>query len=335
MRDTFISRRGPEPMRKSVSDNDVRDAWSLSHPSPSYATSTPSSPGYIQAILLDEFQDTDPLQIEIAALRGVAGLPHRLQRADERVDVRLIGAQDVQEDVAQRSAFRRFCAKALLVEPLHEREEIRARPLEPAAISREGGRRERLQVLRPERLTREQTLGVVLRDPRLDRLLRVHLLPVSAEIAEVRASRLGCGPDGLGGCFGLNDAAKQIEDVSEGLLSLRTRFEVELVRRHLSLLMCLESARDGVGLCYCRSSRPQDREVRGLLAVERVPHRQLAHPVFEKQTDAVVLRRSALGESVRARGLRERSRRPMPSLHASWVVGYRGHLSVTSSGDLE
>jgi hypothetical protein len=36
----------------------------------------------------------------------------------------------------------------------------------------------------------------------------------------------------------------------------------------------------------------------GLLAVERVPHRQLAHPVLEQQSDAIVLRRRALGQAM-------------------------------------
>ncbi len=53
-----------------------------------------------------------------------------------------------------------------------------------------------------------------------------------------------------------------------------------------------------------------------LFAVERVSYRQFAHPVLEGHPDAVVLRRSALGQTVAARRFGERSRRPVPGLHA-------------------
>jgi len=60
-------------------------------------------------------------QIEIAAIGGVRRLAHRLQRTDERVHVRLVGAEDVQEDVAQRSALRGLRAQGLVVDAHHER----------------------------------------------------------------------------------------------------------------------------------------------------------------------------------------------------------------------
>ncbi|MDQ2912287.1 MAG: hypothetical protein M3T56_03430 [Chloroflexota bacterium] len=56
----------------------------------------------------------------------------------------------------------------LFVDSFDEREQLRARPVQPTQITRERGAGERLQILRPYRLTGKEALGVVLRDPRLD-----------------------------------------------------------------------------------------------------------------------------------------------------------------------
>jgi len=67
-----------------------------------------------------------------------------------------------------------------------------------------------------------------------------------------------------------------------------------------------------------------------LFAVERVPHRQLAHPVLEEHSDAIGLWRRALRHPVGAGRLGQRPRSPVPTLRARWVSGDRDHLSITS-----
>jgi len=79
-------------------------------------------------------------QIEVAAFSGVRWLPHRLQRADEPVDVALIRPEDVQKNVPQGPARRRLRAQPLFVDPFHQGEQVCARPAEPFHIPRERGR---------------------------------------------------------------------------------------------------------------------------------------------------------------------------------------------------
>ena len=82
------------------------------------------------------------------------------------------------------------------------------------------------------------------------------------------------------------------------------------------------------------ASRPASASS-SLFAVERVPDRQLAHPILEEQSDAIVLRRRALRQAMRARRLGKRPRCPMPGLHSRDILGDRGHLSVTSGEALK
>ena len=94
------------------------------------------------------------------------------------------------------------------------------------------------------------------------------------------------------------------------------------------------SLRNGASsVCASPASRPA-RASSSLLAVERVPHRQLAHPILEEYSDAIVLWRRALRHAMRARRLGKRPRCPVPGLNSRDILRDRGHLSVTSSEGL-
>ena len=171
-------------------------------------------------------------QIEVTAVRGVRRLTHRLQWADEPVHVRLVGAEDVQKDVAQGPARGRLRAKPLLVDPVYECQEIRSRPVEPSCVAGKRGGHHRLEILRPHRLTRKHPFGVVLREASLDRLAGIDPLTVPLEVAQVGTDGLRRGGERLVGGVGLHHAAEEIKDVQESLLALRPGFQVEVVPRH-------------------------------------------------------------------------------------------------------
>ena len=80
-----------------------------------------------------------------------------------------------------------------------------------------------------------------------------------------------------------------------------------------------------------RASRPASA-ASSLVPVERVSHRQVAHPVLQKLSEAIVRRGCALGEPMRTRRLGERPRRPVPRLDAPRDLGrsrpYRGYLRL-------
>src|SRR5712691_8175577 len=114
----------------------------------------------------------------------------------------------MQEDVAQGSALRRLRAQTLVVDPLHEREEIGAGPVEPAQVTRKRGRSERPEILRPDRLTGKQAFGVALGETRLDLLVRIDRLAVAAEVAQVRTDGIRRGRERLVGGVPLHDATE-------------------------------------------------------------------------------------------------------------------------------
>src|SRR5436309_9049717 len=98
------------------------------------------------------------------------------------------------------------------------------------------GRCECLEILRPQGLTREQAFGVVLRETRLDLLVRIDCLTVAVEITQIRTDRIGRGGERLVGAVRLHDAAEQVEDMDESLLALWPGLCVERVHaRTLSL----------------------------------------------------------------------------------------------------
>ena len=68
-----------------------------------------------------------------------------------------------------------------------------------------------------------------------------------------------------------------------------------------------------------------------LIPFERVSHRQLAHPVLEKDSDPIDRTWRALGHAPRAGWLRERPRRPMPHRESREILGSCSHIWVTSS----
>src|SRR5438876_612629 len=152
------------------------------------------------------FGKGDP-QIQLAALSGVRRIAHRLQGTDQRVDVALVRCQDVQKDVVKGASLRWLGAKSPVVDPLHKGEQILARPLEPPQIASQIARGQWSQVRWKDRLSGEETLGVVLGDARPDRFVRVDLLAVALEVPKVRTDRVGCRRHRLVGRLAVRDAA--------------------------------------------------------------------------------------------------------------------------------
>jgi len=76
----------------------------------------------------------------------------------------------------------------------------------------------------------------VLRETRLDLLVRIDCLTVAVEITQIRTDRIGRGGERLVGAVRLHDAAEQVEDMDESLLALWPGLGVERVHaRTLSL----------------------------------------------------------------------------------------------------